>query len=640
MVPPRLSSIGKKLFWAIGVPGLLAAVVGVWLFWKQADTAVTDSSRDEAQALAELIASSFSIAQRERATPTPPDARAAHRSVTDMFGSKLRLFKNVRSARVTDDAGVVRWSRNVEEEGKTLATLPSPESGAKGVQVTLPLGGMECAGCHKGASMKVGTLSLTVEQPKLQHQITTVFGGAMTSVLALFTLLLVFMAVSLRVYLVRPLQRLTRIMGKAEEGDFLVRAEVHSKDEIGALADAFNRMLARITSLKAQEIDTHRDLERAQEELSLKAALEETNTELSQRVAEQALLFEVSRSLTSTLELPELFARISNLVGERLKVPKFSIMLLSGETLEVKAEYPPNAGAQGMTFGVGQGACGRAARTQTAVYIPDLEQDAEVYLRREGEAHPQGSLLTVPMIHKGQVLGVLNLERPARSAFAQNEIELLAAVADLAAIATKNALLHEETVELSITDPLTGASNRRHMFARLEMEVARALRYDSPLSVLMVDIDSFKHLNDTQGHRMGDQALKKVCDVLRIATRKVDTLARYGGEEFMLILPQVPKSEALEVGEKLRRAVEETAFEGGGTQPLGKVTISIGASSLHVDSSTLEGLVDCADSALYASKRGGRNRTTGYQPGMELHPGRERGPHAKRPGAPAAKESA
>jgi diguanylate cyclase (GGDEF)-like protein len=192
----------------------------------------------------------------------------------------------------------------------------------------------------------------------------------------------------------------------------------------------------------------------------------------------------------------------------------------------------------------------------------------------------------------------------------------------------KNARLHAETVLLTMTDPLTGAPNRRHLFTRLELELARAERYNTPLSILMVDVDHFKKLNDASGHRSGDEALRKVCDVLRARVRKVDTLARYGGEEFMAVLPQTNKADAVEVGEKLRRAVLEAASLASSSQPGGHITISIGVACFPVDAQDQDTLVDCADSALYGSKRSGRNKVTPYEPGMEMHPGRERGPHA------------
>jgi diguanylate cyclase (GGDEF)-like protein len=201
-------------------------------------------------------------------------------------------------------------------------------------------------------------------------------------------------------------------------------------------------------------------------------------------------------------------------------------------------------------------------------------------------------------------------------------MELLTAVADQAAMAVKNARLHEETVALSITDPLTGAPNRRHLFSRLEMEIARAHRFGTSVSMLMIDIDHFKVLNDAAGHRAGDVTLRQVSDLIRNSVRKVDTLGRYGGEEFVLVLPQIQRPEALEVAEKIRKAVEDYPFTHRAAQPSGRITISIGVASLPLDANMLEKLVDCADAALYASKRGGRNRVTAYEPGMESHPGR------------------
>jgi diguanylate cyclase (GGDEF)-like protein len=237
------------------------------------------------------------------------------------------------------------------------------------------------------------------------------------------------------------------------------------------------------------------------------------------------------------------------------------------------------------------------------------------------------------MVHMDAVLGVMNFQRPEVAGFSPEELELLMAVADQAATAVKNARLHAETVQLTMTDPLTGVANRRHLFMRMEAELARAQRYSTPLSILMIDVDHFKRLNDSAGHRTGDDVLRKVCDVLKTRVRKVDTLARYGGEEFMVLLPQTAKEGALEVGEKLRRAVLETPALAAPTQPMGHITISIGVASFPLDAAEQELLVDCVDAALYASKRGGRNKVSTYEPGMEIHPGRERGPHTTRPSA-------
>jgi len=481
------------------------------------------------------------------------------------------------------------------------------------------------------ADQAVRASTQTEVMGRLQEQLTSGFSIALTGLLLFSLVIAGATALSLHAFLKKPLKKLAGAMRKAEQGDFLVRAEVRSKDEIGQLALAFNQMLARITSLKAQEIDTHRDLEQAQKELSLKKELEVTHQKIASRLNELQLLYDVARSLTSTLNLPELLGRIAQQVGERLKFPQFSIMLLGEDgKLEVKGAYPAGQGTEGQIFALGEGVCGKVAQTLRSVYIPSLADDKTLYVRRSSADAQTGSLFCVPMIHQETVLGVLNFQRPEPAAFGPHEIELLTAVADQAAVAVKNALLHEETVTLSITDPLTGVPNRRHLFARLEMELARSHRFGTPLSVLMIDIDHFKILNDHAGHRVGDSVLRKVAELMRGMVRKVDVLARYGGEEFMLLLPQITKEEAVDVAEKLRSAVSTAPLDEGKHQPLGAVTVSVGVATFPLDAVALEPLVDAADSALYASKRNGRNRTTAYVAGMELHPGRERGPHAAR----------
>jgi diguanylate cyclase (GGDEF)-like protein len=152
------------------------------------------------------------------------------------------------------------------------------------------------------------------------------------------------------------------------------------------------------------------------------------------------------------------------------------------------------------------------------------------------------------------------------------------------------------------------------------MEIARANRFGTQLSVIMFDIDHFKSFNDEAGHPAGDLVLRQVSAVMKSIIRKVDTIGRYGGEEFLLILPQVTKVEAVEVAEKLRRAVAGASLE---VPRNSGITVSGGIANLPVDATAWERLVDCADAALYAAKRSGRNQVTCYAPGMELHPARE-----------------
>jgi diguanylate cyclase (GGDEF)-like protein len=206
------------------------------------------------------------------------------------------------------------------------------------------------------------------------------------------------------------------------------------------------------------------------------------------------------------------------------------------------------------------------------------------------------------------VLGVLNLTRPLANAFSQQEIRLAEAVSAQAALSIANARLYQETLELSFTDSLTGVANRRQLFLRLDQELSRSVRFGDPLTVLMLDLDLFKQINDQHGHTVGDGVLRAVAAVLKRNLRKVDLLARYGGEEFCVLLPRAAKPEALEVAEKLRRAVAAASLPGPEKDKPLSVTISIGVASLGTDAADSAGLVEKADAALYEAKRLGRDR--------------------------------
>lgn len=166
--------------------------------------------------------------------------------------------------------------------------------------------------------------------------------------------------------------------------------------------------------------------------------------------------------------------------------------------------------------------------------------------------------------------------------------------------------LHRDLHRLAITDPLTGALNRRALEAEAERELARGLRSGFPLSVLVLDIDHFKLLNDSRGHHAGDAVLCALVQLLRRESRAADLIARSGGEEFIVLLPDAGLEQSLEAAERLRRAVEETPvdFEDGRL----RYTVSIGAASRNAQLSTWDALLRAADKALYRAKAFGRNR--------------------------------
>ena len=436
-------------------------------------------------------------------------------------------------------------------------------------------------------SLLAHSRSIAARDPALAFE-ELAFGSIVGTLLAL-TFAGMAVALAVRHFLVKPIQALSRVMARAELGEFLVRARVQSDDELGRLSRSFNTMLSRVTDMEVTGIETHDSLE---------------------QMREMELLLEVAKAVSGTLDLPEQLAELGKHVCQRLSISEFSVMLIdeSSHQLVVEAvagEAP--AAARGMRFHLGEGVAGEVAARGQTLYVPDVGKDPR-YLHYKGHTRTTGSFLSVPLRSKGRILGVMSLNRRALDAFSVQETRLVEAIGAQAALAIANARLYQQTLELSFTDSLTTVANRRQLFLRLEQEFSRSVRFGDPLSLLMIDLDLFKAINDQHGHTVGDGVLRVVALVLRRNVRKVDIVARYGGEEFCVVLPRIGKPEALEVAEKLRRAVGAAPLPGPeGAGPL-RVTISVGVATLGIDADDVAALVEKADAALYEAKRLGRDR--------------------------------
>ena len=163
--------------------------------------------------------------------------------------------------------------------------------------------------------------------------------------------------------------------------------------------------------------------------------------------------------------------------------------------------------------------------------------------------------------------------------------------------------------EAAFTDHLTGLANRRRFERQLEREVGRVLRFERPFTLLMIDIDNFKNLNDTFGHDAGDDAIRRISRVLREGTRGIDLAARIGGEEFAVLLVETGQTAGLEVAERLRVAIKALETPSGA-----RITSSIGVAECPTDAQTASGILKAADVALYEAKRSGRDRVVPMQP--------------------------
>lgn len=229
--------------------------------------------------------------------------------------------------------------------------------------------------------------------------------------------------------------------------------------------------------------------------------------------------------------------------------------------------------------------------------------------RGSTDSQGQGTrpLAAVPLIYQDRITGTLLVrsDDPARI-WQENEILLLRTVADQVTIAVNHARLFVQTKQQALTDGLTGCFNRRSFELQLERDLQLATRSRQPLSLIMLDVDHFKRVNDSFGHDTGDVALRMLADSLREGRRGEDMAARYGGEEFAVILPQADAAGALVAAERLRMSIEALEIP-----RIGHLTVSIGVATFPTQASSRDSLVSAADRGLYEAKRTGRNRVCG-----------------------------
>jgi diguanylate cyclase (GGDEF)-like protein len=310
----------------------------------------------------------------------------------------------------------------------------------------------------------------------------------------------------------------------------------------------------------------------------------------------------IARQTTAVTDKRRLLDKIPPQIMECFRADEVSILLLESGKLIPRAYH----GTLTPLFPLGEPLdrvspiCQHAIGTNTPVLVEDVSR-APDYLPMFDETRSQ---LVLPLISFGLKVGVLTLESAVSHGINSEDAKPLESVADIYAAAIRSADHFESVKQLAYRDGLTGVFNRRFFESRMVEEIERAERHNNPLSVLMVDIDGFKKLNDEFGHLLGDEVLKQVSHMFLSQTRKSDMVCRYGGDELAVLLPQTMSSNALIVAEKLRRVVAECEFPGV-ARP---VTLSIGIAQYPLHGETRDELIKSADNALYAAKQAGRNR--------------------------------
>lgn len=309
----------------------------------------------------------------------------------------------------------------------------------------------------------------------------------------------------------------------------------------------------------------------------------------------------IARQTTAVLDINELLGRVCEFVLQAFPIEHVAVMLLEDDKLVFRA----HSGRLTPLYKVGTpvpdggGLCREALATRQPVLANDVSEIAH-YIQGFEETQAE---LCIPLLSFGQIVGVLCLESDKLNAFDSVDVRPLESVADMCANAIQNAHYFERVRHMAFVDGLTGIFNRRYFEIRVLEEIERAKRYQGSVSLVMVDIDHFKRLNDEFGHLMGDDVLRQISTLFSQNIRKVDVGCRYGGEEFAIIVPETTGEDAYYVADKLRKVIETAVFPGV-PRP---VTISAGVASYPANAANRDELIKAADEALYAAKQAGRN---------------------------------
>ncbi|MDT8316616.1 MAG: sensor domain-containing diguanylate cyclase [bacterium] len=337
--------------------------------------------------------------------------------------------------------------------------------------------------------------------------------------------------------------------------------------------------------------------------------------EISKSLRAQQMLYDIGIMLTSSDREEDMLSTIIQYAMKLTNTPAGSIALYNEALgqMELVASHGFSSKFSKHTKWKIQkgGVSDHILNNGNTVSISDISDQIEIE-RPNIESEGIKSLLATPLIAERKTIGILYVDDFKKREFSKKDESIIALLATQAAAAIEKLQILEKTRRLAITDELTSLYNHRHFVNLLQEELKRAKRYKRSLSIMLIDIDHFKHYNDTNGHLKGNDALKECSIVMLETIRNLDILARYGGEEFAVILPEADKREVEKCAERMRAAIEKRAFCNESAQPLGKLTISIGYATFPDDAKVERSLINRADIALYKAKDKGRNRVVAY----------------------------
>jgi diguanylate cyclase (GGDEF)-like protein len=408
-------------------------------------------------------------------------------------------------------------------------------------------------------------------------------------------LLVAASCMSLLVYLLsrwvmRPIGELSQRAKAIAEGDFDERIRIRAKGEVGGLAASFNEMSARLSEMIQELSSSRAQLQRAVER--------------------------VGETLRSTHNMDQLLDSLLNTAADAVEGDAAVLWRFSPNRRELLVAATRGVDLDGATLPVGTGVAGLVAERGAPV-----TRHSDAGAARSPVEPAFAMVVAAPIYSQGRMQAVMSVYRTDRDRpFSKNDVDTVLFLAEQGGVAIENVTLHEEAQRLSLTDGLTGVWNRRYFQMHFRQTLATAVRFERPFSVLIMDLDHFKRVNDTHGHQRGDAVLVEFAQRVNDVLREVDTFARYGGEEFVCLLSETDFSGAVTTAEKIIDTVSSEAFGEPGEEPV-RLTVSIGVSSYPQHGASFSALVEAADQALYEAKQAGRDRVVvagGHPPNLSI----------------------
>jgi len=344
-----------------------------------------------------------------------------------------------------------------------------------------------------------------------------------------------------------------------------------------------------------------------------------TGAERARQNQEVTIFHDVAKALTSSLDLDSILQTIMEKMAEYFRPDNWSLLMVDEARDELYFAIAVGNAAESLKnvrLKVGEGIAGWVAKHGEQLIVPDVYTDVRFAKRiDEMTKWETRSIICVPLRSKHRVLGVIQLVNVNMDGFSNEEIFFLQSLCDYAAIAIENSRAVEKIQELTITDDCTGLYNARHLHKTLETEVYRSARFNYEFTVLFIDLDHFKQVNDTFGHLVGSKLLAEIGYLIKAQLRLIDYAFRYGGDEFVVLLPQTSKDSALVVARRLLDNLRNSRFCKEENLNL-NVRASIGLATYPHDAKTPQDVIRQADEMMYLVKNSTRDNIGVAQRGV------------------------